>query len=139
MPDLEATARRYEKLGGMYQLRRICPNIVYGRVLSRISNTEVELLAPLDQNSSVARFLARNPSGGMHHLCFEVDDILGTRNRLRENGMQISGDREPKTGAHGKPMLFMHPRDFDSTLIELEEAITRPVSRHHVSASSPMI
>lgn len=122
VPDLETAARRYERLGAHVSAPQDLPDHGVRVIFIILPDTKIELLEPLDQISPVARFLARNPSGGMHHLCFEVDDILAARNRLRENGMKILGDGEPKTGAHGKPVLFVHPKDFDGTLIEIEEA-----------------
>ncbi|HLH49902.1 MAG TPA: methylmalonyl-CoA epimerase [Roseiarcus sp.] len=87
-----------------------------------LPNTKVELLEPLGANSPIAKFLDKNPDGGLHHLCFEVDDILAARDRLAAGGARILGDGAPKIGAHGKPVLFLHPKDFNGTLIELEQA-----------------
>ena len=87
-----------------------------------LGNTKVELLEPLGGNSPIAAFLERNPSGGMHHICYEVEDIVAARNRLKAQGARVLGDGEPRIGAHGKPVLFLHPKDFDGTLIEIEEA-----------------
>ena len=87
-----------------------------------VGNTKIELLEPLGETSPIAAFLEKNPSGGMHHLCYEVDDIIGARDRLRAEGARILGDGNPKTGAHGKPVLFLHPKDFFGTLVELEQA-----------------
>ena len=84
-------------------------------------NTKVELLEPLGAASPIAAFLEKNPSGGMHHICFEVPDILAAAETLRSGGARVLGDGRPRTGAHGKPVLFLHPKDFDGTLIELEE------------------
>jgi methylmalonyl-CoA/ethylmalonyl-CoA epimerase len=86
-----------------------------------LPNTKVELLYPLGQNSPISGFLEKNPSGGIHHLCYEVEDIAAASNRLTEKGARILGDGKPKIGAHGKPVLFLHPKDFNGTLIELEE------------------
>ncbi len=80
------------------------------------------MLAPLGDSSPIARFLERNPDGGMHHICYEVDDIEAARDRLKARGARVLGDGEPKIGAHGKPVLFLHPKDFAGTLIELEQA-----------------
>jgi methylmalonyl-CoA/ethylmalonyl-CoA epimerase len=85
-------------------------------------NTKVELLEPLGEASPIAKFLDRNPDGGIHHLCFEVADIRVARDKLKQEGMRVLGDGEPKMGAHGKPVLFLHPKDFYGTLIEIEEA-----------------
>jgi methylmalonyl-CoA/ethylmalonyl-CoA epimerase len=87
-----------------------------------LPNTKIELLEPLGENSSIARFLEKNPDGGIHHLCYEVDDILSARDRLIASGARILGDGLPKIGAHGKPVLFLHPKDFNGTLVELEQA-----------------
>jgi methylmalonyl-CoA/ethylmalonyl-CoA epimerase len=87
-----------------------------------LPNTKIELLQPLGENSPIAKFLERNPDGGMHHLCFEVDDILAARDQLKNAGARVLGDGGPKIGAHGKPVLFLHPKDFNGTLIELEQA-----------------
>jgi methylmalonyl-CoA/ethylmalonyl-CoA epimerase len=91
-------------------------------VFVELPGSKIELLAPLGDNSPIANFLSRNPGGGVHHLCFEVDDIIAARDRLLAQGARLAGASEPKTGAHGKPVLFLHPRDFVGTLIELEQA-----------------
>jgi len=91
-------------------------------VFVELPNTKIELLEPLGAASPVAGFLAKNPDGGMHHLCYEVADIIAARDRLTATGARVLGDGEPRTGAHGKPVLFLHPKDFCGTLIELEQA-----------------
>ena len=91
-------------------------------IFVELPGSKIELLAPLGGNSPIANFLARNPGGGVHHLCFEVDDILAARDRLLAQGARLAGSPEPKIGAHGKPVLFLHPKDFVGTLIELEQA-----------------
>lgn len=91
-------------------------------VFVTLPNTKVELLQPLGNDSPIARFLERHPDGGIHHVCYEVDDILAARDRLTSRGARILGDGEPKIGAHGKPVLFLHPKDFLGTLVELEQA-----------------
>lgn len=91
-------------------------------VFVTLPNTKIELLEPLGADSPIAKFLERNPDGGMHHLCYEVDDILAARDRLVNSGARVLGSGEPKIGAHGKPVLFLHPKDFNGTLIELEQA-----------------
>jgi methylmalonyl-CoA/ethylmalonyl-CoA epimerase len=91
-------------------------------VFVELPGTKIELLTPLGDNSPIANFLARNPGGGVHHLCFEVDDIRAARDALLAKGARLAGDAEPKIGAHGKPVLFLHPKDFIGTLIELEQA-----------------
>ena len=90
-------------------------------VFIELPNTKIELLEPLGAASPIAKFLERNPDGGMHHICYEVDDILAARDKLKAEGARVLGDGEPKTGAHGKPVLFLHPKDFNGTLIELEQ------------------
>ncbi|HET6927367.1 MAG TPA: methylmalonyl-CoA epimerase [Hyphomicrobiaceae bacterium] len=91
-------------------------------VFVTLSNTKIELLEPLGDQSPIAAFLQRSPSGGIHHLCYEVADIEAARNKLRAAGARVLGDGEPKIGAHGKPVLFLHPKDFNGTLVELEQA-----------------
>ena len=91
-------------------------------VFVELPNTKIELLHPLGAQSPIASFLERNPSGGIHHVCYEVDDILAARDRLKAAGARVLGDGEPKIGAHDKPVLFLHPKDFAGTLIELEQA-----------------
>ena len=91
-------------------------------VFVELPNTKIELLYPLGEASPIAAFLEKNPSGGMHHVCYEVDDILAARDRLKAEGARVLGDGEPKNGAHGKPVLFLHPKDFAGTLVELEQA-----------------
>ena len=90
-------------------------------VLVELDNTKIELLHPLDAGGSVAKFLGNNPAGGMHHVCYEVDDIIAARDKLKSEGARVLGDGEPKLGAHEKPVLFLHPKDFSGTLIELEQ------------------
>jgi methylmalonyl-CoA/ethylmalonyl-CoA epimerase len=91
-------------------------------VFVELPNTKIELLQPLGDESPIAGFLARNPSGGIHHVCYEVDDIIAARDQLKASGARVLGDGEPKIGAHDKPVLFLHPKDFLGTLIELEQA-----------------
>jgi len=91
-------------------------------VFITLPNTKIELLEPLGESSPIARFLDRNPDGGIHHVCYEVDDIRAARDKLREEGMRVLGDGEPKMGAHDRPVLFLHPKDFFGTLIEIEQA-----------------
>ncbi len=123
VPDLEAAAKLYrETLGATVSEAKDMPANGVTTVFVRLPNTSVELLHPLGEGSPVASFLERNPSGGIHHICYEVEDILAARERLKAEGARILGDGEPKTGAHGKPTLFLHPKDFCGTLVELEEA-----------------
>ncbi|MGF1651061.1 MAG: methylmalonyl-CoA epimerase [Hyphomicrobiaceae bacterium] len=91
-------------------------------VFVELPNTKIELLEPLGDGSPIAGFLEKNPSGGIHHVCYEVDDIIAARDRLKAAGARVLGDGEPKIGAHGKPVLFLHPKDFCGTLVELEQA-----------------
>jgi methylmalonyl-CoA/ethylmalonyl-CoA epimerase len=91
-------------------------------VFINLPNTKIELLEPLGENSPIAKFLEKAPDGGMHHLCYEVDDIIAARDKLVADGARVLGDGEPKLGAHGKPVLFLHPKDFCGTLLELEQA-----------------
>lgn len=91
-------------------------------VFITLPNTKIELLEPLGEESPIARFLEKNPDGGMHHICYEVDDIVAARDQLVNSGARVLGSGEPKIGAHGKPVLFLHPKDFNGTLIELEQA-----------------
>ena len=91
-------------------------------VFVMLPNTKIELLEPLGEGSPIAKFLERSPDGGIHHLCYEVDDIKSARDRLKAQGVRVLGDGEPKIGAHGKPVLFLHPKDLCGTLIEIEQA-----------------
>jgi methylmalonyl-CoA/ethylmalonyl-CoA epimerase len=91
-------------------------------VFVELPNTKIELLEPLGENSPIAKFLERNQSGGIHHICYEVDDIIAARDKLLHDGLRVLGDGEPKTGAHGKLVLFLHPKDFCGALVELEQA-----------------
>lgn len=91
-------------------------------VFITLPNTKIELLEPLGDQSPIAKFLERNADGGIHHICYEVDDIIAARDRLKRDGLRVLGDGSPKIGAHGKPVLFLHPKDFCGTLVELEQA-----------------
>ncbi|MCB1519892.1 MAG: methylmalonyl-CoA epimerase [Hyphomicrobiaceae bacterium] len=91
-------------------------------VFVTLPNTKIEFLEPLGDNSPIAKFLEKNPDGGIHHVCYEVDDIIAARDRLKAEGARVLGNGEPKIGAHGKPVLFLHPKDFLGTLTELEQA-----------------
>lgn len=91
-------------------------------VFITLPNTKIELIAPLGDNSPIAKFLERSPDGGIHHVCYEVNDIITARDTLRKQGARVLGDGEPKIGAHGKPVLFLHPKDFCGTLVEIEQA-----------------
>jgi methylmalonyl-CoA/ethylmalonyl-CoA epimerase len=121
--DLAAAAKVYrETLGAEVSVPQPLPAHGVTTVFVTLPNTKIELLEPLGDSSPIAKFLQRNPDGGIHHLCYEVDDIRAARDRLKAQGARVLGDGEPKTGAHGKPVLFLHPKDFCGTLVELEEA-----------------
>ena len=121
-PDLAAATALYRDTLGA-KVSEPLPQPAHGVtvVFIELPNTKIELLEPLGASSPIAKFLERNPDGGMHHICYEVDDILAARDKLRAEGARVLGDGEPKTGAHGKPVLFLHPKDFNGTLIELEQ------------------
>jgi methylmalonyl-CoA/ethylmalonyl-CoA epimerase len=122
-PDLEKSSRLYrESLGAKVSAPTPQPEHGVTVVFVEVDNTKVELLQPLGENSPIAKFLEKNPDGGMHHMCFEVGDILAARDALKATGARVLGDGNPKIGAHGKPVLFLHPKDFGGTLIELEQA-----------------
>ncbi|MBP0578732.1 methylmalonyl-CoA epimerase [Labrys sp. LIt4] len=116
-----ATAVYRDTLGAHVSQPQALPEHGVTVVFIELPNTKIELLEPLGQASPIARFLEKNPDGGMHHICYEVDDILAARDQLKEAGARVLGDGEPKTGAHGKPVLFLHPKDFSGTLVELEQ------------------
>ncbi|EYD72641.1 methylmalonyl-CoA epimerase [Limimaricola hongkongensis] len=122
VPDLDAAAARYSgPLGATVSAPQALPDHGVRVVFVELPNTKIELMEPLDDGSPVAGFLAKSPSGGMHHVCYEVDDIAAARDRLVASGARVLGDGTPKTGAHGKPVLFLHPKDFDGCLIEIEQ------------------
>jgi methylmalonyl-CoA/ethylmalonyl-CoA epimerase len=123
VPNLEAGARTYrETLGAKVSAPQPEPAHGVTVVFVELPNTKIELLEPLGNASPIASFLAKNPAGGIHHVCYEVADILAARDRLVARGARVLGDGTPKTGAHGKPVLFLHPKDFCGTLVELEQA-----------------
>jgi len=123
VPDLEAAAALYrDTLGAEVGPPQDEPDHGVTVVFVTLPNTKIELLHPLGEGSPIAAFLARNPAGGIHHICYEVDDILAARDRLAATGARVLGDGAPKIGAHGLPVLFLHPRDFTGTLVELEQA-----------------
>jgi len=123
VPDLDrATALYRDTLGAVVSAPQPLPEHGVTVVFITLPNTKIELLEPLGEGSPIRAYLDRNPDGGMHHICYEVDDILAARDRLSAEGARILGDGEPRVGAHGKPVLFLHPKDFNGTLIELEEA-----------------
>ena len=122
VPDLSAAAESYRAtLGATVTEPQALPEHGVTVVFVTLPNTKVELLEPLGDASPIAAFLEKNPAGGMHHICYEVADILAARDRLKAAGARVLGDGNPKIGAHGKPVLFLHPKDFQGTLIELEE------------------
>ena len=123
VPDLAAAVAQYrDTLGAHVSAPSAQPEHGVTVVFVTLANTKIELLEPLGAGSPIANFLERNPAGGVHHLCFEVDDIIAARDRLAAGGARVLGDGEPKLGAHGKPVIFLHPKDFCGTLIELEQA-----------------
>ncbi|MCH7554555.1 MAG: methylmalonyl-CoA epimerase [Proteobacteria bacterium] len=123
VPDLAAAAAIYrDTLGATVSQPRDMPEHGVTTVFVELANSKIELLHPLGDESPVTPFLARHPAGGMHHICYEVEDILAARDRLAGRGARILGDGKPRIGAHGKPVLFLHPKDFCGVLIELEEA-----------------
>jgi len=122
VPDLEAAAAQYRNtLGAKVGEPQDEPDHGVTVVFIELPNTKIELLFPLGENSPIAGFLEKNPAGGIHHLCYEVEDILAARDRLKGAGARVLGSGEPKIGAHGKPVLFLHPKDFNGCLIELEQ------------------
>jgi methylmalonyl-CoA/ethylmalonyl-CoA epimerase len=122
VPDLEAAAAQYRNtLGATVGAPQDEPDHGVTVVFIELPNTKIELLYPLGDASPIAGFLEKNPSGGIHHLCYEVEDIIAARDRLKVEGARVLGTGEPKIGAHGKPVLFLHPKDFNGTLIELEQ------------------
>jgi methylmalonyl-CoA/ethylmalonyl-CoA epimerase len=122
VPDLEAAAARYrDTLGAHVGQAQDEPDHGVTVIFITLPNTKVELLHPLGEGSPIAGFLEKNPSGGIHHMCFEVEDIIAARDRLVAEGARVLGNGAPKIGAHGKPVLFLHPKDFMGCLIELEE------------------
>ncbi|HEY4192696.1 MAG TPA: methylmalonyl-CoA epimerase [Mesorhizobium sp.] len=123
VPELEvATALYRDTLGARVTQPQALPEHGVTVVFVDVGNTKIELLEPLGEGSPIAAFLQKNPAGGMHHVCYEVDDILAARDRLKASGARVLGDGNPKTGAHGKPVLFLHPKDLFGTLVELEQS-----------------
>src|SRR5262249_3986424 len=123
VPNIRDASRLYkEVLGAEISAPLPLPEHGVTTVFVTLPNTKIELLEPLGENSPIAKYLERNPEGGMHHLCYEVDDIAAALKQLKVEGARILGDGKPKIGAHGKPVIFLHPKDFSGTLIELEQA-----------------
>jgi methylmalonyl-CoA/ethylmalonyl-CoA epimerase len=124
VPDIKKAAETYRQtfmMGAQVSGEVQQPDHGVTTVFIDLGNTKIELLEPLGENSPIANFLKKNPSGGIHHVCYEVEDIYAARDRMKEMGATITGTGEPRIGAHGKPVIFMHPKDFNGTLIELEQ------------------
>jgi len=122
VPDLEAATATYrDTLGATVSAPQPEPDHGVTVVFVDLGNSKIELLHPLGEGSPIAGYLAKNPSGGMHHVCYEVEDIIAARDKLKDQGARVLGSGEPKIGAHGKPVLFLHPKDFAGTLVELEQ------------------
>lgn len=122
VPDLAAAAETYRQtLGAQVSEPLPLPDHGVTTVFVELPNTKIELMHPLGEKSPIAKFLQRNPDGGMHHLCYEVENIIAARDHLQAQGARVLGDGEPRTGAHGKLVLFLHPKDFFGTLVELEQ------------------
>ena len=122
VPDLKAATEVYRNtLGAKVSDEVDQPEHGVTTVFIELPNTKIELLHPLGEKSPIANFLARNADGGIHHVCYEVEDIYAARDKLKVQGARVLGDGEPKIGAHDKPVLFLHPKDFTGTLIELEQ------------------
>ncbi|MGA0235347.1 MAG: methylmalonyl-CoA epimerase [Alphaproteobacteria bacterium] len=122
VPDLAAASATYkDTLGAVVSEPQALPEHGVTVVFVELPNTKIELLEPLGENSPIAKFLEKNAQGGMHHICYEVEDIIAARDQLQAMGARVLGDGEPKIGAHGKPVLFLHPKDFVGTLVELEQ------------------
>ena len=123
VPDLAAATALYrDTLGAVVSDPQPEPHHGVTVVFIELPNTRIELLEPLGEGSPITGFLARSPAGGIHHICYEVEDILAARDRLKAGGARVLGDGEPRIGAHGKPVLFLHPKDFNGALVELEQA-----------------
>ncbi|MGH1405155.1 MAG: methylmalonyl-CoA epimerase [Rhodomicrobiaceae bacterium] len=123
VPDIEAAANTYRaNLGATLSAKEEQPDHGVSTIFIELPNTKIELLEPLGEDSPINGFLEKNPSGGIHHICYEVDNIIEARDKLKSEGARVLGSGDPKIGAHGKPVLFLHPKDFCGTLVELEEA-----------------
>jgi methylmalonyl-CoA/ethylmalonyl-CoA epimerase len=120
--DIAAASKTYrDVLGAEVSAPIAQPDHGVTVVFIQLPNTKIELLEPLGAGSPIAKFLEKNPDGGMHHVCYEVEDIIAARDHLKSTGARVLGDGNPKTGAHGKPVLFLHPKDFNGTLVEIEQ------------------
>lgn len=123
VPDLQASTAQYrDTLGAKVSAPLPQPEHGVTVVFVELPNTKIELLEPLGADSPIAAFLARSPAGGIHHICYEVGDIIAARDQLKASGARVLGSGEPRIGAHGKPVLFLHPKDFNGALVELEQA-----------------
>ena len=123
VPDIAKAAAVYrDTLGAEVSAKVPQPDHGVSTVFITLPNTKIELLEPMGEGSPIAKFLERNPDGGVHHICYEVADIIAARDRLQAQGARVLGDGQPKIGAHGKPVLFLHPKDFCGTLVEIEQA-----------------
>lgn len=123
VPDIDAAAATYRNsLGAVISEKVEQPDHGVTTIFIELPNTKIELLEALGEDSPIDKFLERNPNGGIHHICYEVDDILAARDKLQKEGARVLGSGDPKIGAHNKPVLFLHPKDFCGTLVELEEA-----------------
>ncbi len=123
VPDIEAAASTYKNsLGAILSAKEEQPDHGVSTIFIELPNTKIELLEPLGEDSPINNFLEKNPAGGIHHICYEVDNIIIARDKLKSEGARVLGSGDPKIGAHGKPVLFLHPKDFCGTLVELEEA-----------------
>lgn len=123
VPDIEAAANTYRNsLGATLSAKEEQPDHGVSTIFIELPNTKIELLEPLGEDSPINNFLEKNPAGGIHHICYEVDNIIEAREKLKSEGARVLGSGDPKIGAHGKPVLFLHPKDFCGTLVELEEA-----------------
>lgn len=122
VPDLAVAAETYRTtLGAKVSDPLDLPDHGVTTVFVELPNTKIELLHPLGEGSTIAKFLSNNASGGIHHVCYEVEDIIAARDKLKADGLRVLGDGEPKIGAHGKPVLFLHPKDLFGTLVEIEQ------------------
>ncbi len=122
VPDLAVAAETYRTtLGAKVSEPLDLPDHGVTTVFVELPNTKIELLHPLGEGSTIAKFLSNNASGGIHHVCYEVEDIIAARDKLKADGLRVLGDGEPKIGAHGKPVLFLHPKDLFGTLVEIEQ------------------
>ena len=123
VPNLEAAAKHLQEVYGL-SIGKIAVNEQQGVRMAYVDlpNARIELMEPSRPDSPIAKFLERNPDGGVHHICYEVDDIIAARDQLKAAGARVLGDGNPKIGAHGKPVLFLHPKDFLGTLVEIEQA-----------------